>query len=100
MSMIVFIANVAVTVAAGIVSYRLANRFVRHRLRFVDAVRSPLAPPLAGLAAFLIAWPVAVLLPLVPAVAAAIFGIGTALGTSSAVRALRRGEWDTGRLLP
>jgi hypothetical protein len=80
-----------VTLAAGALGYILARNFVRHRLRFVDAVHSPFAPVVAGLVAALVAWP-AVLLPLVTLTTAIVFGIGTGLGTASGSRALRRNE--------
>ncbi len=80
-----------VTVAAAIGGFIAARNFVRRRLRFVDAVRSPFAPLLAGLAAALVAWPVT-LLPLVTTGTAAAFGIGTGLGTRSGVKALKRGS--------
>lgn len=79
-----------VTVAAAIGGFIVARNFVRRRLRFVDAVQSPFAPLLAGLAAALVAWPAAIL-PLVTTGTAAAFGIGTGLGTRSGAKALRRG---------
>ena len=81
----------AVTVAAGIGGFLLARGFVRRRLRFVDAIRSPLAPLIAGVAAALVAWPVAIL-PVITAGTAVVFGIGTGLGTASGVKALKRGD--------
>jgi hypothetical protein len=80
-----------IVMAAGLAGFVLARNFVRRRLRFVDAVHSPVAPLIAGLAAALVAWP-AVLLPLVTLTTAIVFGIGTALGTASGARALRDGE--------
>lgn len=80
-----------VTVAAAIGGFVVARNFVRRRLRFVDAIHSPVAPLLAGLAAALVAWPVA-LLPLVTTGTAAAFGLGTGFGTRSGAKALRRGE--------
>ena len=44
-----------ITVAAGIVGFGIARGFVRRRLRFVDAVRSPVAPLIAGVIAAVIA---------------------------------------------
>ncbi len=81
------------TLAVGVVGFTLARNFVRRRLRFVDAVRSPAAPFVAGLVAGLIAWPAA-LLPLISTGTAAVFGIGSGLGTASGVKALKRGEGD------
>jgi hypothetical protein len=83
--------HLLITLAAGIVGFILARGFVRRRLRFVDAVQSPVAPIIAGCVATLVAWP-AVLLPLVTLSTALVFGIGTGLGTASGARALRDGE--------
>ncbi len=82
---------VFVTIAAALGGFMLARNFVRRRLRFVDAVRSPLAPLVAGLIAALVAWPAA-LLPLITKATAAFFGIGAGLGTASGVKALKRGD--------
>jgi hypothetical protein len=76
---------------AGVVGFVVAKRFVRNRLRFVDAVRSPFAPWIAGALAALVAWPIS-LLPLVTTTMTTVFGIGAGLGTASGVKALKRGE--------
>ncbi|HEX5386644.1 MAG TPA: hypothetical protein VFW66_08105 [Gemmatimonadales bacterium] len=83
---------------AGLAGYSWSRNFVRHRLRFVDAVRSPWAPLAAGMAALLVASPLT-FLPLVGASAVVLFGIGTALGTASGVRAIRRAESASQHLL-
>ncbi len=85
--------------AAGVGGYIWSRNFVRRRLRFVDAVRSPWAPLVAGALAALIATPLT-LLPLVSAATAIVFGIGTAMGTASGVRAIRRTELANRLLLP
>jgi hypothetical protein len=77
-----------ITITAGAIGFILARNFVRRRLRFVDAVHSPWAPLVAGIAAGILAWPTA-LLPLFTLTTAIVFGIGTALGTASGARALR-----------
>lgn len=81
--------QLAVVVGAGFLGYVAARRFVRGRLRFVDAVYSPVAPFLAAMLAALVAWPLAIL-PLITTTASALFAIGVGLGTSSGVRDLRR----------
>ncbi|MGH7701675.1 MAG: hypothetical protein ACREMO_01150 [Gemmatimonadales bacterium] len=78
-------------VAAALAGFTLARAFVRRRLRFVDAIRSPIAPWVAGLVAALIVWPAA-LLPLVTQTTTALFGVGAGLGTASGVKALKRGD--------
>ncbi|MGE0439738.1 MAG: hypothetical protein AB7L66_03580 [Gemmatimonadales bacterium] len=85
------IISLGIALAAGVFSFGFARGFVRRRLRFVDAIRSPLAPVFAGGIAAAVAWPFT-LLPLIPSLAAALFGIGAGLGTASGVKALRSGE--------
>ena len=86
------------TLLAGVGGYLVTRNFVRRRLRFVDAIRSPLAPVVAGTVAFLALWPFT-LLPIVTLTTAVAFGFGCAFGTASGVRALRRGPFTEGRLL-
>jgi hypothetical protein len=64
----------------------MARRFVRRRLRYVDAVHRPAAPLLAGLAATAVALPVA-LLPVVTVGTAIAFGVGVASGVASGRKA-------------
>jgi hypothetical protein len=85
--------------ASALGSYFFARSFVQRRLRFVDAMRSPFAPLIAGLAAFLIAWPLSAL-PLVSLGTALVFGVGTGMGTAAGVRALGRADSSRGRLYP
>src|SRR2546422_6526633 len=77
----------AAALGGGFVATR---SFVRRRLRFVDAVRSPAAPLVAGiaggLAASVVALPLGVLLP-VGVWTAAAFGVGVAGGVASGRRA-------------
>jgi hypothetical protein len=80
-----------ITIAAGLAGFILARSFVRRRLRFVDAVHSPVAPLVSGILATLVAWP-AVLLPMVTLTTAIVFGLGTAVGTASGAHALRDDE--------
>ncbi|MDX2057790.1 MAG: hypothetical protein SFV24_08290 [Gemmatimonadales bacterium] len=85
------IISLALAVTAGVVSFGFARGFVRRRLRFVDAIRSPLAPILAGGVAALVAWPLTIL-PLITGFTAAVFGIGAGLGTASGIKALKSGD--------
>jgi len=88
-----------VAVAAAIFGYFLARNFVRRRLRFVDAAQSTFAPLVAGVLAAALASPLA-LIPTLPGWTAILFGVGAALGTSSARRYLRRADWELRRLAP
>lgn len=85
------IISLALSITAGVFAFGFARGFVRRRLRFVDAIRSPLAPLVAGGIAALVAWPLT-LLPLITGLTAAVFGIGAGLGTASGVKALRSGD--------
>ena len=81
---------VVLTTVAGLGGYIAVRRFVRDRLRFVDAVRRPLAPWLAGGVATLLAAPVMWLLPVVGGGTALIFGLGVGVGVASGRKDLRR----------
>ena len=84
-----------VAVGGGVLAFGFARGFVRRRLRFVDAVRSPLVPVLAAVGAALLVMPFT-MLPLVKilvtGVTAAVIGLGAGLGTRSGVKALQRGS--------
>lgn len=62
------------------------RKFVRERLRFVDFVKRPAAPVVAGVAAAALAAPVVALLPIVGAGTAIATGIGVAAGVASGRR--------------
>jgi hypothetical protein len=82
----------AATVVAGIASFTIAREFVRSRLRFVDAVRHPMAPWLAGAVVVLVGMPIAALLPLITATTATVAGVAAGFGTASGVKALKSGN--------
>jgi hypothetical protein len=82
--------SLAITVAAVAGGFVVARDFVVRRLRFVDGVRSPLAPWIAGIGAALVAWPVAIL-PIVTTFTTMLFGVAAGFGTASGVKALKRG---------
>lgn len=85
------IISLALALTAGVFSFGFARGFVRRRLRFVDAARSPLAPILAGVGAAIVAWPFTIL-PLITGFTAAVVGLGAGFGTASGVKALKRGD--------
>jgi len=58
------------------------REFVRRRLRFVDAVRRPAAPVVAGIAAAAVALPFAAL-PIITVGTAVALGVGVAGGVAS-----------------
>lgn len=85
-----FAINVMIVAAVAMVGFVIAKTFVRRRLRFVDAIYSPLAPLTVGVLMAVLAWPLAIL-PIITGAMAVIFGIGAGMGTASGVRALKSG---------
>ena len=75
--MITFLLSFAIASVLAIVLHGSARRFVRNRLRYVDAVQKAIVPWAAGAAAFGVG---ALLVPIIP-----IVGIGTALTAALAV---------------
>jgi hypothetical protein len=88
--MIVELMLAAGTGAATLFGYVKSRRFVRERLRFVDAAHKPSTPIVAGAAAALAAGPVVWLLPFVGAPTALIFGIGVGWGVYHGSRDVRK----------
>jgi hypothetical protein len=76
--------------AAGGFGYIRSKSFVARRLRYVDAIQSPAAPIVVGVAATAAAAPVVWLLPIVGAGTAIVFGIATGVGTRAGVKQIRR----------
>ena len=79
----------AATVAAAAFGYITARRFVRDRLKFVDAAQTIKAPVIAGLAAWAIALPLTWVLPLVGGGTALLFGIAVGAGVRSGAKDIR-----------
>jgi hypothetical protein len=75
--------------AAGI-GYLKARSFVKDRLRYVEAVYRRSAPWKAGLAAAIVATPIAWALPFVTGASAMLFGTAVAFGVAAGRRDLRR----------
>lgn len=73
----------AATGAAGVFGYAKSRRFVKSRLRFVDGVRKPYVPVLAGGAAAAAAAPLVFILPIVGTVTAVVFGASVGAGVAS-----------------
>jgi hypothetical protein len=84
------LATVTMATGAAGAGYVGSKRFVKDRLRFVDQVRSPAAPVVAGAVAGLAAIPVVALLPFVGAGTAILFGLAVGAGTRAGVRQIRR----------
>jgi len=77
--------------------YGTARRFVRDRLRFVDAAHKPSVAIIAGVAGFLIALPLVSVVSLVPLVhlgigSALTMGLSVGMGVSAGSRDVRLGR--------
>lgn len=90
--MIEFVGAIAAG-AAALGGYMQSRMFTRRRLRFVEAVRSPIAPVVAAVGATLVAAPVVAILPIVGAGTAVLFGVGVGAGVAA-------GAGDSKRLPP
>jgi len=83
--------GLAITFGATVVGHVGARRFVRERLRFVDAVQRRRAPWIAGGAALLVAAPIVWMLPIVGITSAVLFGAAVGTGVAYGARDVRRG---------
>jgi hypothetical protein len=83
--------GLSITIAAVIIGYMNSRRFVRTRLRYVEAAQRWTAPLLAGLGAAIIATPFAWLLPLVGSGTALLFGVAVGTGVAHGARDVKRG---------
>jgi hypothetical protein len=82
-------AKVAIAFVVALVGFMVSRRFVENRLRYVDAVQSPLAAFVAGGVATIVAIPLTIL-PLVGLGTAILFGVGVFTGVASGAREIRR----------
>jgi hypothetical protein len=89
--MIGFLLSLAIATLLAVTVHGATRRFVRDRLRYVDAVRKGLAPWLAGGAALLIAAPVMALLPIVGTGTAITVGLAVGMGVANGARDIKQG---------
>ena len=95
--MIGFVISFAVVAVGALMGYGTARRFVRDRLRFVDAAHKPSVAIIAGVAGFLIALPLVSVVSLVPLVhlgigSALTMGLSVGMGVSAGSRDVRLGR--------
>lgn len=76
-----------VAAAALLGGFVITRDFVRRRLRYVDAVKRPSAPLIAGAAAVAVAALPVAILPVVTATTAVALGVGVASGVASGRKA-------------
>ena len=82
---------ILISIALVTVTYNAVRRFVRQRLRFVDAAHRKLAPWVAGVGAAVVSAPVVALVPLVGTGFAISVGVAVGLGVAAGSRDVQRG---------
>ena len=87
----------AVTLFALVAAFAVSRRFVRERLRFVNAVQRPSAPLVAGAGALGVGALLALVLPFVGLLTAVSLAAAVGMGVSAGARDIRRGAyWISG----
>ena len=81
---------ILITGVASIGGYITMRRFVRGRLRYVDALQRPFVPAVAGVLALGLALPVVGVLPVVGLSSAILFGVGVGSGVATGRRDTKR----------
>lgn len=89
--MIGFILSLAIAIILAISVHGATRRFVRDRLRYVEAVRKSIAPWLAGGAALLVSAPIMGLLPIVGIGTAMTVGLAVGMGVANGAKDIKRG---------
>jgi hypothetical protein len=79
----------AATIVAAAFGFIATRKYVRDRLKFVDAVHTLKAPLIAGLVAWAIAMPLTWIIPLVGTGTAILFGLSVAFGVRAGARDIR-----------
>jgi hypothetical protein len=78
--------GLAAAITASGFGYIRSRDFVARRLRYVEAVRKPSTPLIAAAGATALAVPVVMLLPIVGAGTALMFGMAVGLGTHKGIQ--------------
>lgn len=83
--------SVGITLGVAWFGYGTARRFVRERLRYVEGALTGGAAIIAGAGAFVLAYPVAAILPIIGAGTALAFGLSVGLGTKAGASDVKNG---------
>ncbi|AHG92012.1 hypothetical protein J421_4475 [Gemmatirosa kalamazoonensis] len=91
--------SILIALAIAFVGFRLSRRFVRDRLRFVDAAQRTSAPWLAGIGALVLGAVVVALIPGLSVGTAVAFALAIGTGVAAGARDVREGRHllDDGR---
>ncbi len=99
MGMISLFLSLGLLGVGALMGYGTARRFVRDRLRYVDAAHKPSIPLIVGVAAFLLALPVLNVISILPLVhlgggAAIALGLSVGMGVKAGTRDIREGRYE------
>lgn len=87
--------GIGIAGAATVFGHMKSRRFVRRRLRYTSLVEKPGLGIAAGVAAAILAAPIAGILPLIGTGTALLFGAGVGTGVSMGAKEAREGSaWD------
>jgi hypothetical protein len=91
--------SLALVAVGALMGYGTSRRFVRDRLRYVDAAHKPSVALVAGVAAFLLALPVVSVVSILPLIhlgagAALTLGLSVGLGVSAGAKDVREGRYE------
>ena len=87
--------SIGISLAVSSFGFAVARKYVRDRLKFVDAVHTMKAPVIAGLVGWAIAMPFT-LLPLFGLGTAIVFGLSVALGVRAGAKDIKIGRLTGG----
>ena len=80
----------AISAVVAYVGYSQSRQFVSSRLRYVDFIKNPIVPIVAGAAAAVVALPIVGLLPLLSTGTALTFGLSVGMGVAAGRGEIRR----------
>jgi hypothetical protein len=83
--------SMALTLGSAWIGYGAARRFVRDRLRYVDAAQNPGSALGAAVVAAMVGAPIAWLFPLVTGVTVLAFSVSVGLGVRAGAADIKRG---------
>ena len=95
MELIATLISIGISLAVTSFGFAVARKYVRERLKFVDAVQTMKAPVIAGLAGWAIFMPFT-LLPFIGLGTAIVFGLSVGLGVRAGANDIRIGRLSGG----
>jgi hypothetical protein len=87
--------SIAISLAVTTAGFAVARRYVRDRLKFVDAVHTMKAPIIAGLVGWAIFMPLT-MFPLIYVGTAIVFGLSVGLGVRAGAKDIKIGRLSGG----